>query len=353
MTDRSSTNGQTAGQLENWSREGFTGEATYVRRAHYAPDFIRAEGPLAPRRLTVGSLHVPDATDPQAFPVPVAAASSGLRVSVSHRGAPMPFVVRNVEADELHFVQRGELRFRTAVGIVDATAGDFVCIPRSIAYRIEAVTGDLQTVVVEAPGALRFDTPARSGMVNFNRDVSYARFEPTDPGGETTLILRSGDEFTRFVYPHDPLAATERVGGSNPVWKLNLAKVSPITYEGGGGPPAHFLGIANNEVLFYPLSARRGGRPVVHVNADYDEMIYYFAGPGAWGAVSEPGTLTWVPKGVTHHGPPEDVPGGYLAWMLETRTTLRFTPQGLAVAELMETGMYGPHRRPEAVPATR
>jgi homogentisate 1,2-dioxygenase len=61
------------------------------------------------------------------------------------------------------------------------------------------------------------------------------------------------------------------------------------------------------------------------------------------GAVKEPGTLTWVPKGVAHHGPTEDVPEGYLAWMLESRPTLRLTDAGEKVAQLMETDLYGPH----------
>lgn len=345
MADRNATNGHDAsGQIEVWSREGFTGEAALLRRAHDACAFLSADGPHAPRRLTIGALAVPDATDPWELPLPIAGAPSGLRLAVSNRRAPMPFVLRNVEADEIHFVQHGELCFRTDFGIVDAAPGDFVCIPRSVAYRIVAVSGQPQTLVVECPGALRFDTPARAGMVNFGRDVHHGRFERSADAGETTLILKSGDERTRFVMPHDPLAAIGRAGGSNPVWKLNLAQIAPLTYEHGGGPPAQFLGTERNEVLFYTLSARRGQRPPVHVNADYDEVVYYFAGPGAWGAVDEPGTLTWVPKGVTHHGPPEDVPGGYLAWMLESRTTLRLTPAGLAAAELMETGMYARHR---------
>jgi homogentisate 1,2-dioxygenase len=93
--------------------------------------------------------------------------------------------------------------------------------------------------------------------------------------------------------------------------------------------------------MLYTLSARSGRRPPIHHNADYDEIVVYAAGPGAWGAISEPGTLTWVPKAVTHHGPNEDVPEGYQAWLLETRSTMRFTPLALRRAALMETGLYG------------
>ena len=37
------------------------------------------------------------------------------------------------------------------------------------------------------------------------------------------------------------------------------------------------------------------------------------------------------------------MPEGYLAWLLDSRGTLRLTPVGLAAAELMEPGMYGRH----------
>ena len=53
--------------------------------------------------------------------------------------------------------------------------------------------------------------------------------------------------------------------------------------------------------------------------------------------------MTWVPKGIAHHGPSEDVAEGYHAWMLESRSTLRLTEAGLKVAQLMELDMYGPH----------
>jgi homogentisate 1,2-dioxygenase len=148
---------------------------------------------------------------------------------------------------------------------------------------------------------------------------------------------------TRYVKPHDPLAAVELVRGTVPVWKVSLAEIAarPRVLS---GPPVAFSGTPHADELLYNLSAVAGKRrPPIHHNADYDEVILYFRGPGAWGAVDEPGTLTWVPKGVVHHGPPEDVPEGYLAFLLDSRSTLRLTPAGRAAAELMETGLYGRH----------
>ena len=86
----------------------------------------------------------------------------------------------------------------------------------------------------------------------------------------------------------------------------------------------------------------RGGC-VVHNNADYDELMFYFEGPGAFGKVTEPATLSWIPKGVTHWGGDENVPQGYQAWLIESRGTMRLTEAGLAVSQPMKTGEFGLH----------
>jgi homogentisate 1,2-dioxygenase len=211
-----------------------------------------------------------------------------------------------------------------------------------VAYQIVLLESAALTVVVESPSALRLRPQEGPDAVDHLRGVCYPELEaPTERHAETALILKSVDDCTQFLLPEDPLVAIERAGGVNPVWKLTLASIPPKSV----GSPVPFLGTNANELLLFTLSSsQRSRRPPIHVNADYDEVIYYFAGPGAWGGVNEPGTLTWVPKGVTHNGPSENVPDGYLAWLLESRATLRFTPAGLAVADLMETGLYGRHR---------
>jgi homogentisate 1,2-dioxygenase len=330
------------GYLEDWSREGFTGDKAWIRRAHYAPDYLSAAGPHAPKRLNVSDLQPANAGNPLGMPIVIAGTKTGVRLSVARRTESMPYIMRNVECDEMHFVQHGNVRVRTGYGTFDAGPGDFVCIPRSVAYQILLQQNSALMFVVESPAAIRLRPADGPGTVDPLRDVAYPELETMPgPARATTLILKSIDDITEFVLPDDPLHAIERGGGINPVWKVRLADVKPKSE----GHPVPFLGTSGNDLLMFSLNAsERAHRPPVHVNADYDEVIYFFAGPGAWGGVNEPGTLTWVPKGVTHNGPSENVPEGYLAWLLESRATLRLTPAGLAIAELMETGLYGRHR---------
>ncbi len=338
------TNGKhdSARPVMRWTREGFTGDSTYIERPHYAPEYTSVEGPHAPHRLRVDAVAAADRADPAALPTPVLAARTGFRLSVSGRAAPMPFVVSNVEADEVHFVQQGALEFATDHGTLRGGPGDFVCIPRAIAYRVTPLQAPTLSVVLELPGAVSLGDPAL-----WAGDVERAAFDaPSGPDGETVVLVKAFDGITRYVRPHNPLARLALRDGTIPVWKLNVRSllVNPA------GPPSPFAVSRDNAELLYNLSANPRGRPPIHVNADYDEVIYYMAGPGAWGAVREPGTLTWVPKGIIHHGPQEDVPEGYVAWLLDSRGTLRLTPAGQAAAELMETGQYGRHPRAAAAP---
>lgn len=333
-----------------WSRDGFLGVNAIGLQPGYTPDFISAEGLHVPRRLQIENIDAKDRTDPNALPTEILTCRTGeVTICVSRRRDPMPFTLRNVEADELHFIQRGHVRFDTEFGSIEAGEADFVCLPRSSAYRMVPLSGDLLDVIIESAGAFDFDTPAPFGMIDHGGDVRRAAIIPCDPSTlpppqEHLMILKAQDGISRFTVATDPLVTIAQVGGKPPVWALNLSAVHPVSYGGLGGPPAQFLSSPNGVTLLYTLSARQSKmRPPVHHNADYDELIFYARGPGAYGRVTEPGTLTIVPKGVAHHGPSEDVPEGYLSWLLETRSTMRFTPDALAQTKLMETGLYGVH----------
>jgi homogentisate 1,2-dioxygenase len=320
---------------EHWSREGFYGDGINVIRPRHVPDYLSVKGPHAPHRFKIDEVTLPDRSEPDALPVPVLMGRSGVQLSVSGRERPMPFVVSNVEADEVHFIQKGEVAFATAYGNIAGSPGDFVFIPRAVPYTVRPGRGPTLMVIVEIPGAVRLDMAPP-----FSPQRESATFEFSENGeGETTWLVKSFDGVTRYVKPYNILAALSMDGSTNPVWKISLKDIPPNE----AGHPTQFASSPNKDELLYTLSARRRRRPPIHYNADYDEVIVYFAGPGAWGSVKDPGTLTWVPKGVAHHGPPEDVPEGYLAWMLESRSTLRLAPAGQKVAQLMELDMYGPH----------
>jgi len=332
--------------MQVWTREGFAGQVAVQNRSFYSPDYLAVKGPHAPRRSVLSMLKPDDSSNEKALPTVIATSRVGIRLLTSARRKPMNFTVRKVEADELHFIQSGQVKFDTDVGTIVANEGDFVCIPRSIAYRFYPTEGEMRSLILESPAPLSLTPPAPIGMINFDRDMEYARVDPDiRPDGPGELLLKShDDEITTFQMACDPLALNAHPTQQTPVWKLNLNNIQVHAYEPHGGPPSAFMSSEDNKTMLFNLSARSGARPPVHVNADFDEVILYVRGPGAWGACNEPGTLTWVPKGVVHHGPDENVAEGYTALLIETRATFRFTPEALAASDLMETGNYGVHQ---------
>jgi homogentisate 1,2-dioxygenase len=325
-----------------WTRGGFLGDMCVVSRPHPVTAYTSARGEHAPHRLDLTAVTTEDQADPEALPTMVAHSRKGASLWVSRRSSPTSFAYRNAEYDELHFVQSGEIDYVTDYGTLRAEAGDFVCIPRAVTFRVVPATPETLRFIVESPTQLLLKPPAPFGMVNMARDVKRPNAaQGSDAAGPTRLLVRAFDGITEFELPEDPMALNTVLGGVIPVWKLNLAAIQPLTYVPHGGPPDSFAESADRDLLFYTLSARPGGRPPMHHNADYDELIFYFRGPGAYGAMDQPGLLAWTPKSLAHWGPVEDVEGGYLAWLLESTGTFRLTEAGRAVAQPMETGQFG------------
>src|ERR1700741_4481203 len=89
------------------TRDGFQGPRSGVPPPTYAPDYLSVQGPHAPRRAVLERLTPDDHDDPEALPTTGATSRLGVKLHVSARRKPMPYVVRNVEADEIHFIQSG------------------------------------------------------------------------------------------------------------------------------------------------------------------------------------------------------------------------------------------------------
>src|ERR1051325_9632801 len=59
-----------------------------------------------------------------------------LSVWLSRRSASMQSFWRNCDADELHLISRGNLRYETDFGSISVEPGDFLLIPKGVTYRV-------------------------------------------------------------------------------------------------------------------------------------------------------------------------------------------------------------------------
>ena len=330
--------------VELYSRSGFGGPFTTIIRAQYLPDFTRAQGDYAPRRFH--TWEIDDSNFAGHYVLPAAILEgAGLAIEVNRLSKPTGYALKNVGADELHYVVSGSGELDTMVGVLQVRAGDFIRIPRGIAYRWNSVTSPLYEIIVATDSEITVDPQNAPGTFNadLHLDVPVPHGRPGGPvEGEYSVLYRHGAEVTSYCFDYDPLPCLD-VKGAPPVVRVNIEHVHGLSVDEGGLQPARLFGSTSGRELFFGINSRRSDRPPVHHNVDYDEIICYAQGPTPWGEVDTPGTITWVPKGALHQGPEEDVHPGYKAWLLETRVNLTMTPVGREIARIMETNQYGVH----------
>lgn len=329
--------------IDLYTRNGFAGPMATIVRGQYSPPYVRVQGSYAPYRFDVHEITDSAFAEARALPVALLEGDA-VTVEIAHRSAPTDFAVRNVLADELHYVLEGEAQLDTDFGVLSLRAGDFVLLPRAVTYRFSRITSPLRELIVVTESQLAVDPENSPGVLNVDLHVDAPVPTPTiDRGpGEYEVIIRHGRAFTSYFYDYDPLPSLAVVGAPI-VRRFNIENVHGLSVETGGLMPPRLINDATTRALFYYLGNHKAERPPIHHNADFDEVIFYVAGPGRYGAVDTPGTVTWTPKGIIHQGPDENVPEGYEAWLLETRAPLSLTPAGREIGKLMETGQFAIH----------
>lgn len=326
--------------VDLYTRNGFEGPTATVIRSQYTPSYTRVRGTYAPYRFSAADLDVSAYADPRALPVAILE-GAGVSVELAYRAESTQCAFRNVLADEVHYILEGQALLDTDFGHLELRSGDFVLLPRAVTYRFASVDEAVRELILVTESELSLDPQNAPGVLNVDRDVDAPTPDPSrDRGpGEYEVIIRHGAEFTSYFYDYDPLPCIATAGAPI-VRRFNIADVHGLGVQQGGVMPPRIFNDASTRTLIYDLSNRRSDRPPVHHNADYDEVIFYVAGPGHYGAIDKPGTITWTPKGIIHQGPEEDVPEGYKAWLLEARSQLRLTPAGRELGQLMETGQF-------------
>src|SRR6202051_5200484 len=153
------------------TREGFMGDVCVMLRPNSVHQYAKVSGAHAPHRVDLARLQLPDREDPRSVAAPFLVGRSGLAISASALARPTPYVFKNAECDELHFIQEGELDFVTAFGTLHAEPGDFVYVARSVGFRLVPVTASTLRVIVELPERLRLAPSQPFGIVDGDRHV--------------------------------------------------------------------------------------------------------------------------------------------------------------------------------------
>jgi homogentisate 1,2-dioxygenase len=247
----------------------------------------------------------------------------------------MPFHYRNVDGDELIFVERGAGEIETDFGPLEFVEGDYVVVPKGVTYRLVPQTRDNMFYIIQTTGPIGFPERGLLGQyVPFDFGVLETpepRPAPDDDNGEGReweVVVKRGDRLSSIFYPFHPMDVVGWQGSVAP-FKLSMYDIRSISAERLDIPPSGYATFLASGALICTFTPRpmqsdpdSSFVPPYHRNADYDEIAFVLGIEGERiGDGPHDGQLYLNPQG-SHHGPdanpfsaPER-PGRFTAYLL-------------------------------------
>jgi homogentisate 1,2-dioxygenase len=309
-------------------KEGFFGPATMMYHRHPPTGWTSWTGPLRPRAFDLTAVEQPNRA---VWDAPVILHNASVKMRFLKLDGKMDYLARNADGDELFFVHSGEGHFYCDYGHLEIRKGDYLVLPRSTMWRIEACA-PIELLMFECTnGTIR--APDR-GMVGRHAVYDEAildtpkideAFKEQQGEHETRVDIRRLGEISTVVYPFNPLDA---IGwhGDLAVVRLNMKDIRPLASHRYHLPPsAHTTWVGNRFVIctFVPRPFETDPAalkvPFFHNNDDYDEVIFYHAGDFVSRDNIHPGMVTWHPCGFTHGPHPRALKRMYEAPAKETQ----------------------------------
>ncbi len=293
---------------EHVSRQGFAGPAAMLYHRKPPAVALRVEGTLFPLACDGAALEPDDLHDARGVPT-LLLRNDELTMSISRRSEPMPYCMRNVDADTLYFIHAGTGLFATEFGPLRYGPGDFIYIPKGLTYRQMPDAHGGCFLVYESMEPISFTEHVQAGR--------HAPFDPTvveipqlapydwPEQPEWEVRLKHGDEYTSIFYANHPMDLAGWKGDLFP-HRLNIDDIRPLTSERLHVAPSTWSVYEASGfmlVAFLPMNIvsdpEAEEMPDYHRNIDSEEAIFVHR-PGR----RADGTFMHLPQGVTH-GPNE------------------------------------------------
>ncbi|HEV7372993.1 homogentisate 1,2-dioxygenase [Arenibaculum sp.] len=301
-------------------REGFFGPATMMYHTHPPTGWTSWSGPLRPRAFDLAAIGD---LGPGVWDAPAILHNAHVRMRFWRLAGDMDHLARNADGDELLFVHSGAGHLYCDYGHLEFGTGDYILLPRSTMWRIEAAR-PVELLLFEATGgALR--TPDR-GLVGRHALYDEAvldtpaideAFKAQQGEREWRVVIRRRGELSCVVYPFNPLDAVGWHGDLVPV-RLNVRDIRPLSSHRYHLPPsAHTTWVGSRFVIctFVPRPFETDPAaikvPFFHNNDDYDEAVFYHSGDFFSRDNIHPGMVTLHPCGFTHGPHPQALKGMY------------------------------------------
>lgn len=268
----------------------------------------------------------------------------------------------NADGEFLIVLEHGDVRFCTEMGIIDASPGEIVVIPRGIKFRVECF-GPIRGYILENYGApLRLPDlgPIGANGLAYPRDflTPVAWYEERD--GECEVLAKFMGNLWRGIYNHSPLNVVAWHGNYAP-YKYDLANfqcINTVTFDHPDPSiytvltsPSEIHGTANMDFVIFPprwMVAENTFRPPWFHRNFMNECMGLIKGvyDAKEGGGFVPGGMS-LHNCMSGHGPDADTYKRMtevdlkpvkledtLAFMFETRFVVRPTAWAMKCAEL-------------------
>ncbi|SFO50127.1 homogentisate 1,2-dioxygenase [Pseudonocardia ammonioxydans] len=334
---------------EIYTQQGFFGQWVHMFRsrnvgfpATWSSDDVMYNG------VDTNELTPADLTDPEGSSTPLLY-GDGIAISFSRRAQPMPFTEVNADFHQIRFYHRGEHLLETELGRLEVEAGDFVVVPKGLAYRDSPRRTEGNAVLIFE--TLEPVVPAEElwdgvGFTSFFTDFSAMKLP--EPVGqidnvETEVRLKFRGEVHRLTYDFDPCSDVVGWMGDPVMFSLNVWDIPGLgSSHGFLPPPAAAVLMSQDKSFFFNVMSPKPwpsapepngsiGAPA-HLN-DYDEVWFNHV---ADAAPHTDGHLWRLPPSIPHPGikRPPFTPDGpverpqELKLNFDCRSTLTWTEAG-------------------------
>ena len=259
------------------------------------------------------------------------------------------YFYKNVDADEVIFIHKGEGVLKSQLGQIVFFQGDYLVIPRGIIYNLEFKDNDNRHFIIESKHPIY--TPKRYRDW-FGQHLEHAPFcerdlrvpknlKTYDEKGDFLIKIKKEGFLYDYTYSSHPYDVVGWDGYNYP-YAFSIHDFEPITGRVHQPPPVHQTFETPAFVIcsfcprLYDYHPDAIPAPYNHSNIDSDEVLYYVDGDFMSRNDIEVGQITLHPSGIPH-GPH---PGAYersigkklteeLAVMVDTFKPLQLTVQAL------------------------
>jgi homogentisate 1,2-dioxygenase len=263
------------------------------------------------------------------------------------------YFYKNADADEVIFIHKGTGTFKSLLGELDFSYGDYLVVPRGMIYQMHFNSEDNRLFIVQSSSPIYTPKRYRNYFGQLlehspfcERDIRRPKnLKAYDEKGDFLMKIRKENMLHEFTYASHPFDVVGWDGYNYP-YAFSIHDFEPITGRIHLPPPIHQTFESAGFVIcsfvprLYDYHPKSIPAPYNHSNIDSDEVLYYVDGDFMSRNDIEPGHISLHPAGVPHGPHPGAAERSIgeketeeLAVMVDTFKPLKITKQAMAIAD--------------------